>query len=294
MLAGPLLVAAGSRDDATLQAAPAPSATAATSADLLASLRARDEASASRGLVREAPASAEAAEPAPSQAPAPAPEPSAPPAPPEPAPPAEPPAVTATLWATSEVNVRQGPSSDTERVGYLSAVDQVGATGTTQDGWTQVVLDGVVGWVNSSYLSTTEPVPEAEPEPEAAPEAAAVSDAPCSISTGIESSLTSNARAVYRAVCAAHGGSVSSFGGLRPGDDGDHGSGRAVDIMVSGEPGWEIARYLQARAGELGISYLIYEQQYWEAGSPAGAWEWMEDRGDATANHYDHVHVSVR
>ena len=99
---------------------------------------------------------------------------------------------------------------------------------------------------------------------------------------------------MYRAVCAAYGGSVSSFGGLRPGDDGDHGSGRAVDIMVSGEPGWEIARFLQANAGELGISYLIYEQRYWPAGSPAGAWEWMADRGGATANHYDHVHVSVR
>jgi len=71
-----------------------------------------------------------------------------------------------------------------------------------------------------------------------------VSDEPCSISSNIETHLTSNGRSVYRAVCAAFGDSVSSFGGFRPGDSGDHGSGRAVDIMVSGEPGWEIARFV--------------------------------------------------
>jgi hypothetical protein len=39
---------------------------------------------------------------------------------------------------------------------------------------------------------------------------------------------------------------------------------------------------------------VIYEQKVWMAGDSAGAWERMEDRGGATANHYDHVHVSVR
>ncbi len=116
----------------------------------------------------------------------------------------------------------------------------------------------------------------------------------CSKSTSIEAHLTSNARAVYRAVCALFGGSVSSFGGHRPGDGGDHGSGRAVDIMVSGNPGWEIARYLQANARELGVTYVIYEQKIWLAGNPTSQWKFMEDRGSRTANHYDHVHVSVK
>jgi hypothetical protein len=86
---------------------------------------------------------------------------------------------------------------------------------------------------------------------------------------------------------------ASSYGGYRPGDGGDHGSGHALDIMVSGEAGWEIARYLQAHAGELGITYLIYEQQMWMAGDAAGSWEYMSDRGSPTANHFDHVHVST-
>ncbi len=120
-----------------------------------------------------------------------------------------------------------------------------------------------------------------------------VSGGSCSISSSIESHLASNARAVYRAVCAAFGDSVSSFGGYRAGDGGDHGSGRAVDIMVSGDPGWAIARFVQAHAKELGVTYVIYQQKIWLAGRPTSQWRAMEDRGSATANHYDHVHVSV-
>jgi len=157
----------------------------------------------------------------------------------------------------------------------------------TKSGWTQVVTDGRAGWVRSTYLSTSKPTPQPT---RASPGVSGVS---CSISSGIESHLTSNARSVYRAVCAAFGGSVSSFGGYRAGDGGDHGSGRAVDIMVSGEPGWDIARYVQAHSRELGVTYVIYQQQIWLAGNPTSQWKAMEDRGSRTANHFDHVHVSV-
>lgn len=190
------------------------------------------------------------------------------------------PDVVGQRWATTAVNVRSGPSTDHERIGGLGAGDPVGVTGAADSGWTQVVIDGTVGWVASQYLSATEPTAD-------------VSGAPCSISTGIEANLTASAVAVYRAVCAAFGDSVSSFGGYRAGDSGDHGSGRAVDIMVSGEPGWEIARYLQAHAAELNVDYVIFEQQIWMSGDPVDAWTYQEDRGSATANHMDHVHVSV-
>lgn len=197
------------------------------------------------------------------------------------------PKVVARLWAETAVNVRSGPSTDAARIDTLAALARVGVTGATRDGWTQVVVDGRAGWVRSSYLSRTKPAP--------APKRTApgISDAPCSISTSIEKHLSSNARAVYRAVCAAYGGSVSSFGGYRAGDDGDHGSGRAVDIMVSGAPGWDIARYVQKNARALGVTYVIYEQKIWMAGDPFDRWKAMEDRGSRTANHYDHVHVSV-
>lgn len=193
------------------------------------------------------------------------------------------PAVTGRLWVSTAVNVRSGPSSDDDRTGLLSALDRVAVTGVTWSGWTQVVVGKRIGWVRSTYLSKSKP----EPEP------AGISGAPCSISPSIETHLTSNARAVYRAVCAEFGGSVSSFGGYRPGDGGDHGSGRAVDIMVSGEPGSAIARYVQAHADELEVNYVIYEQKIWFAGSPTSQWKAMEDRGSTAANHFDHVHVSV-
>ncbi len=78
-----------------------------------------------------------------------------------------------------------------------------------------------------------------------------------------------------------------------PGSPGDHGTGRAVDIMVSGDPGLAIARYVQAHAQALHVTYVIYQQKIWLAGDPTSQWTPMEDRGSRTANHYDHVHVSV-
>lgn len=209
---------------------------------------------------------------------------------PEPAPV---PAAVKQMWATTDVTIRSGPSTGHDRLGILKALTAIGVTGVTRSGWTQVVTDGRAGWVRSTYLATSKPTPKPEPKPTRSTASAAVSDAPCSISSRIESNLTSNARSVYRGVCAAFTDSVSSFGGYRSGDGGDHGSGRAVDIMVSGEPGWDIARYVQARARELGVSYVIYQQKIWHAGKPTGQWQAMEDRGGRTANHYDHVHVSV-
>ena len=210
---------------------------------------------------------------------------------------AQPPAVVGQLWATTDIAIRSGPSAGHDRISSLKAVTRVDITGVTEHGWTQVVTDRRAGWVKSTYLSKTKPKPKPQPKPKPKPQpkpaTPGVSDAPCPISPDIESHLTSHARSVYRAACAAYGSSVSSFGGYRAGDSGDHGSGRAVDIMVSGEPGSNIARYVQAHARELGVAYVIYQQKIWQAGNPTSRWKAMEDRGSTTANHYDHVHVSV-
>ena len=101
--------------------------------------------------------------------------------------------------------------------------------------------------------------------------------------------MTANAIAVINAVKAEFPGS-GPFGGYRPGDPMDHGSGHAVDIMCGTSEGDTIASFLQANAGTLNIKYLIWRQLIWY---PGGGWQGMADRGSATANHYDHVHVSV-
>ena len=98
---------------------------------------------------------------------------------------------------------------------------------------------------------------------------------------------------VYRAICAAFP-EVSSFGGRRGGDGGFHGTGQAVDAMISDSAaGWRLARWLRANASRLGVSEVIYSQKIWTVQRSGEGWRGMSSRGSATANHYDHVHVSV-
>ncbi|HZB33451.1 MAG TPA: hypothetical protein VE465_25055 [Streptosporangiaceae bacterium] len=91
------------------------------------------------------------------------------------------------------------------------------------------------------------------------------------------------------------------IGCLRPGDPQDHGSGRACDFMESTggamptadrqRHGDQVAEWVIANAGRLGVKYVIWRQRIYDMRSPG--WDSMEDRGSVTANHYDHVHVSV-
>ncbi len=107
---------------------------------------------------------------------------------------------------------------------------------------------------------------------------------------GIPSSgMTANAVAVINEVHASFP-ALTNIGGYRAGDPGDHGSGHAVDIMCSTSQGDALAAHLQGMSGTLHIKYIIWKQRIWY---PGGGWKPMADRGSTTANHYDHVHVSV-
>ncbi|MGC4989882.1 peptidoglycan DD-metalloendopeptidase family protein [Nocardia salmonicida] len=77
----------------------------------------------------------------------------------------------------------------------------------------------------------------------------------------------------------------------------DHPSGRAIDIMVpdptSGDGkalGDQIADFVLTNSTALRIDYLIWRQTYRAASGESNV---MEDRGGATANHMDHVHVTT-
>jgi resuscitation-promoting factor RpfB len=133
-------------------------------------------------------------------------------------------------------------------------------------------------------------------EPEVAPSASSgggLSSAPCASGSDVESGLTANAVSVHRAVCAEFP-QITSYGGLRPGDGGEHGEGRALDIMVSDSSlGDAIAEYVRANAGALGVSEVLWSQQIWTTERGSEGWRYMEDMGSDTANHYDHVHVTV-
>ena len=108
----------------------------------------------------------------------------------------------------------------------------------------------------------------------------------------MESGLTPDAIRVHRAVCHRYP-QFTSFLGLRS-SSGYHGQGRALDCMISNSTvGWDAARWLRANAKSLGVMEVIYRQQIWTVQRSSDGWRPMSDRGSPTANHMDHVHVSV-
>ena len=73
----------------------------------------------------------------------------------------------------------------------------------------------------------------------------------------------------------------------------DHGTGHAVDVMVGSNSalGDAVAAYVLANRGAFNVKYIIWKQRIWLP--ELGYWRPMSDRGSITANHYDHVHISV-
>jgi hypothetical protein len=168
----------------------------------------------------------------------------------------------------------------------LARGTEVAVTGTTEGSWTQVIHEGVAAWVNGEYLSGTEPAEETTTA------GGGISYAECASGSAVEDGLTPDAIRVHRAVCAEFP-SVTSYGGVRSGG-GEHSVGKALDIMVSSSSlGDAIAAFVKANYRELGVSEVIWSQQIWTVERASDGWRWMEDRGSATANHYDHVHVTV-
>ena len=66
-----------------------------------------------------------------------------------------------------------------------------------------------------------------------------------------------------------------------------------VLVTLRWHQGYDIAEWAQANASRLGIMYIIYRQRIWDVRMASSGWVPMEDRGSITANHYDHVHISV-
>jgi len=98
-------------------------------------------------------------------------------------------------------------------------------------------------------------------------------------------------------------GPFTSIGCFRAEASGEHPLGRACDFMLSSggvmptaakvQLGYQITAWAQANASRLGIMYMIYRQKIWDIRMASSGWVPMEDRGSITANHFDHVHISV-
>lgn len=206
------------------------------------------------------------------------------------------------LYTTSGVHVRTGPGTTFDSLTTVAEGAAVTVTERTVDGWRQIAVGKKAGWIKASLLIKAKPKPTATATATATAGSGASASAPassdevsgakCSKAGGLESNLTAKAAKVLRAVCGKFT-KVSSYGGYRPGAGSYHGSGRAIDIMVSGDYGWEIANWARSNAKQLGIIEVIYEQKIWTTQRAGDGWRAMSDRGGATANHYDHVHLSI-
>jgi hypothetical protein len=193
--------------------------------------------------------------------------------------------VIGVRYTTTGLNVRTQPSVDADLITVLHAGTKVSITSGDKSGWTSILLNGKGRWVHSQYLSTKRPTL-------AVSSSGGISSAPCPSGSAVERGLTPDAIRVHRAICARWP-QVRTYYGLRSGD-GYHGSGRALDSMIGNSTvGWEIARWVRANARQLGAMEVIYSQHIWTVQRSSEGWRMMPDRGGATANHYDHVHVSV-
>jgi hypothetical protein len=196
-------------------------------------------------------------------------------------------AVTAALdrakkhrWTTDDLNIWTRPDDKASQIGELAAGKKVLVTGRVLWGRTEIVLNGHSRWVTSGYLSDQKPVGPA----------AGLSMEPCP-DPSVENGLTDGAVYVYRSVCHAFP-QITSYGGWDA--HGEHSTGKAIDIMTSDvDLGNAIAAFLQEHASELHVYDILWRQHIWTPVRASEGWRLFPDRGSPTANHFDHVHVSV-
>lgn len=187
------------------------------------------------------------------------------------------------LWTTTELNLWTSPEGDARNVGLVEGLEKVLVTGRKDGDRVEVVVGGRSRWVTAGYLAAEKP--ESGPKPETGPSLGGQCANGSSIDAGSPSLYE-----IHDVVCA-NWPEITSYGTWR--NDGEHGEGRAIDVMTSGATGWEIANFLRENYSSLGIEYIIYAQNIWSVDRAGEGWRGMSDRGSTTANHYDHVHVTV-
>lgn len=188
------------------------------------------------------------------------------------------PKITGTRYATTTLIIRSNPNSDFTSITEVPTGTQLSITGSVTNGRMQIIYDNAVRWVTAKYLSITQP-----PAPTYA----------------VEKGLKPNAIKVHRAVRATFP-QITSIGGVRKDPLPDHPSGRALDLMIpnyksaSGKAlGQKVALWAKANAKELGINYVIWNQHIWNIERDKEGWRYMANRGSDSANHKNHVHITV-
>ncbi len=185
---------------------------------------------------------------------------------------------TQKMWTIEEVDVftKRGDEGVLERT--LKGAREVLVTGREGKGRVEIVLDGEARWIAEGKLSTYKPIIAA----------AGLSMKPCAATGGSDLGLTRDATYTLRSLCAAFP-QISTYGGRDP--HGEHRNGESIDAMIAVSNtslGYSVVDFLIEHAAELHLNDVIYRQRIWQ---PGVGWKSMSNRGSATANHYDHVHV---
>lgn len=192
------------------------------------------------------------------------------------------PVVARRLWSTAVLDLRLAPREDARTHGEIDSLSRVGVTGVRRAGFAEVVVAKKSYWVTADYLVAKKPTDPAD---------LPLVDKPCPGTSGVESGLQPGAIRVYRAVCNNFP-EITSYGGRS--NHGEHKTGKAIDIMTSDvDLGNRIAAFLQAHAAELDLFDIIWRQHIWTPVRASEGWRTMSSRGSETANHDDHVHVSI-
>lgn len=184
--------------------------------------------------------------------------------------------------ATVNLNVRYGSGATSKVVAVLPKGSQVTITGVTRGSRTEILYRGATRWVATQYLAKT-----------SSPAAPATPTYP------IEKDLTPWTIAVHRAARTAWP-EIKTIYGYRNDPKSDHYQGRALDLMIPSyktaagkKLGGQVAEWAVANMEAMHIDYVIWNQRILSARRADEGWRLMADRGSDSANHFNHVHISV-
>ncbi len=185
------------------------------------------------------------------------------------------------LWTTEDLDLRTAPAKSARAAGLVKTGQHVTVTGRRSGDYAEVIVGPLTTrWVTADYLAKNK-----------TPEVVGLSDAPCPDGSSIESALQPQSVKVYRAVCAAFP-ELSAYGGQD--GHGEHVNGEAIDFMVpSSSVGERVKDFVYAHHAELDLFDIIWSQHIWTIERSGEGFRSMSDRGSATANHFDHVHIKI-
>lgn len=180
-------------------------------------------------------------------------------------------------YATVALDIRSA-SKNSKTLTEVPAGTKLALTGVYADGRAQVIYRGALRWVTAKWLSSKN------------------GPAISSSSKGISGLRPSTKYLMSRV--QAEFPQIVTFYGVRPDSIPDHPSGKALDIMLPNyrsnkATGQAIADWARANSKELNIEYIIWNQRIWNVRRSGEGWRYMASRGSDTANHKDHVHVTV-